>query len=308
MKKLLEISDFLDKPDANAEAFFLCKEGDTRLSVYRTVIDGDTLRELRVMQLRTIRKELKETTTDDVIPYNPAMTPDRKVVFTFDEKNIEEVENFHAVAKDATTLPPFSFTNSHSSIRALVIRYTDKNGGTLFTVRKMDKRRVLKEGGRLALVFRASTFSKFEDNLITLDEGVDGILYDGTAYIFNCKGFEYALLFSKYIIDTAEEAVAEIEKLNFLVSGGYLEELVGDHHHQRKLCNITQIGLPSTISLKKIEDIAKKINKTLNISAGKIVLASKAEAKTFVKILHDDYLMSELTGTRYDAHSKQKIS
>lgn len=295
-----------DKPEVNAEAFFLCKERPDRLTVYRAVFKEEALKELRSMQFRQIHRVLKRT--EEVIDYNPSMNPDKHVVFKLDDKKIDEVVNLHASVVDTSALPAFSLEkNSYSAIRAVVVRYTNAAGESMFSVRKIDGRRVLQHRGKLSLVYSATAFTRFDDEVLTLDEYVDGILLEGSAYLFDRSNFEKALLFSKYIMDMAKEAVAKITKLKFLSTNGFLDELLSDQHALGKLCGIEEVGLLPKVTLKNIQDVCKKIGKSLPISDKKIELAGKADAKLLLKVLNDDYLMSELTGLRYDTHSKQKI-
>ena len=46
---------------------------------------------------------------------------------------------------------------------------------------------------------------------------------------------------------------------------------------------------------------------TYNVEETKFELKNDAEAIRFIKLMDDDYLLSELTGTKYDANDKNSI-
>lgn len=249
----------------------------------------------------------------DLVPYNPALTPDRTVNWFYpsDEvpfygivlKKLAEIDDENPTYYDNTVL-------SYSDIWALWIKIRTQ-GNEFYFLRKITPQKVLNTGGKLALIFSQTVFRKLDQNVLTIDGNFDVFALNGTLIFENKTNFEKTLLYEEIKRQVANETLDEIQSIdiieNFDDLRGYLED---DKHSINKLNKLREKEYFRQKTFadyhRIIRDYAVPV--TVDEENGKFNISSKAEAKQLIKVLNDDYLKSELTDLKYSANSKEETS
>ncbi|RTL10779.1 MAG: DUF4868 domain-containing protein [Neisseriaceae bacterium] len=83
--------------------------------------------------------------------------------------------------------------------------------------------------------------------------------------------------------------------------------LKDDYHSINKLNKIKEKPYFQTLTFTKCKKILEDYNVEIEIDEenNQFNIKSKAQAKHFIKVLNDDYLLSELTALKYVANSKE---
>ena len=120
--------------------------------------------------------------------------------------------------------------------------------------------------------------------------------------------------FEGLIRNRANEALASIEQTRLIYNMVSLKDASVDFSFSKKLSKVAEQSLIITkrIPNEKVINFSKNNpglrNKfKYNDSGDKIILDTKSSRLAFIKLLNDDYLVSELTEQPYDSLAKDKI-
>lgn len=156
-------------------------------------------------------------------------------------------------------------------------------------------------------------FAEVTEDIYSIYPDMDLFMLNGEMYILNLKVLERFFDFHDVIVSSANDAINKIDDIGILVDTSVLQNIISEMSQARKL---TQVGMHSPVFGKvKGEDIMEFVNKhpaltgkfKFNEDQTKIELDTKVSAKLFVKLLNDDYLLSELTELHYDTRAKSAV-
>lgn len=116
------------------------------------------------------------------------------------------------------------------------------------------------------------------------------------------------------IFKAANKEINSIAKLDIINDTTKLIELTGDIRYARKLTKISEVspvikkGITSAQIKKFVTSTKHPLMSSLRFDEkDRICLNSKKSAKVFIKLLNDDYLLSELTDAYYDSAVKEEL-
>jgi len=159
-------------------------------------------------------------------------------------------------------------------------------------------------------------FKKLDtDEIIRLNNDIHLFKLEDNVFVTNISVLESSFGFDALIRKRAEETIKDIEAIELIENIDKLEEAATDISFSRKLSKIAgqSLIINNAIPNEKVIDFSKQ-NPGLrdkfkySVDGRKIVLTSKASQKYFIKLLNDDFLMSELTDQPYDSLAKDKIT
>lgn len=133
------------------------------------------------------------------------------------------------------------------------------------------------------------------------------LIIGGDIFIFNQRKFEtlFQYEYKKQLL--ADAKVAEIEKqykLSF-PDGVDLQTLVRDRKKVVSKLQKMEIGaIPQDKALEYADDMALEL---MTDDAGAIIIMDGTDLDTFVNLINEDYITSELTGKRYEIKSKKLL-
>ena len=170
--------------------------------------------------------------------------------------------------------------------------------------------------GKIAIVFGLKGLSYIDKNIVTLDKEFDAVtvikkgedIGESKIFIFNRSKFESLLSFVDFYQKEVEAKKEDIENFDVIVN---VDDFV-------EYCKHNMIMVKKLSRIIRSEDVKYmtkvKIEKTVedyqlqNIefdSEGKMI-ATIDNVSTILHILEDDYVLSEATKIKYEAHSKVK--
>ncbi|MNQ90412.1 hypothetical protein D3C85_1057540 [compost metagenome] len=133
------------------------------------------------------------------------------------------------------------------------------------------------------------------------------LIIDKDIFIFNQPKFEKLFNYDYKKQALADEKVAEIEKL-FKLSfpdGLDLQTLVRD---RKKIVTKLQKMEIGTITQEQAIEYADTMQlELMTDDAGAIIIMDGNDLDTFVNLINEDYITSEITGKRYEIKSKKLL-
>ena len=159
-------------------------------------------------------------------------------------------------------------------------------------------------------------FEKVEgEDILRLNGECQILCINNEIYVLDVDVLEKFMGFTKMIYKAAEATLVELEALHLIEDMEVLRDDMEDIKFVRKLSRI-QKGSPifsMGISREKIIEFTKntkELNGKFKYSEdGKTIRLSTKKSKTeFMKLLNDDFLISELTDKYYEINSKDSLT
>ena len=304
--------NFLDSTEVpNVEIFVLAQPAVNNdvmdCDIYKTRIHERIPDEIKNAYFPKIKKSLV-TNDYDLTEYNPALLPDRDVLWSYDS-NIVPFYNF--IVEKLSDVEDYYNKEilGYDDIWAIWIKFQIQNIH-FYLLKKITPTKVFTTGGRLGLIFSDEVFKKLESDVLTIDGTFDVLAYGDMLYFENKQHFERALLYQTVKRDVAIATLDEINEIgileNFDVVKDYLKD---DQHSINKLNRIKSKPYFRTLTFNHCKQIIDDYGLNLNYdeTTGKFNIQNKKEAKLFVKVLNDDFLKSEMTNLKYASNSKEDL-
>lgn len=158
-------------------------------------------------------------------------------------------------------------------------------------------------------------FKKMDtDDIIRLNGDISLFKFENTIYVLDVETIEKHMGFERLIRNRADEALASIEQTRLIDNMASLKEASVDFSFSKKLSKVAEQSLIITKRIPNEKVISFSRNNPglknkfkYNYSGDKIILDTKSSRLAFIKLLNDDYLVSELTEQPYDSLAKDKI-
>lgn len=193
-------------------------------------------------------------------------------------------------------------------IKGIVARFThkDKPNEAFYAIKAIQQGNVLK--GALSWEFREGKFGAFQAEFglkIPADNQV--LIINKDIFAFNQSKFEklFNYEYKKQLL--ADQRVEEIEKqykLSF-PDGLDLQSLVRE---RKKVVNKLQKLEVGAITQEQAIEYADEMQlELMTDDAGAIIIMDGNDLDTFVNLINEDYITSEITGRRYEIKSKKLL-
>lgn len=308
--------------------FFVLKEEDDSYRTYLANTDsktvGDSLRDqfCEYLQKRIIDNpdfSIKDLSQADessscVYRYDYSSIPNEIKPFKYHDEILAQLKS------DGTD---FIFNTKHqdlNSLRGYIISLgSDKGSILLFKfyypamVLSTDK-----SIGNLYGFGPSSLLTKVDKDMIRINPKADLLMIDNELYVLNIEQLQSKTGFSKLLRRDAKLCIESLRKLNLVAEIGDLDDsLDKDNRFSRWLeKQLALISRSSPVLNSITSDKIIEFTKTNNIYKGmfqysedgtQFSLKTQNEIKTFIKLMSDSILKSELTGIPYEASAKSRL-
>lgn len=296
-------------------SLFLVLQDNSKISIKKADIDnGITTDELNKM----FRDRLNEIISNDELSLINLSTADERctAIYEYDYNEypgkMSYINDFDI--KQAVYYDNFSF--SHDNLNSLIgymIYIGDMTNGVV-CFKKHYPISVIKRG--TFLIHKCNErFEKMDtDDIIRLNSDISLFKLEDKIFIINVETIEKHLGFEELIRKRADTALSAIENKGIVEDMSELREASHDLSFSKKLSKIAGQSLIITKSIpnEKVIEFSRnhpglKNKFTYNDVGNKIILKTKASKTAFLKLLNDDFLISELTNQSYDSLAKDRI-
>lgn len=192
-------------------------------------------------------------------------------------------------------------------MKGILARFTDKNGKKFYVAKQIMQGQVLR--GATAWEFRDGKFGAFEPEFgLKIQPDNQVLIVENDIFIFNQGKFEKLFNYDYKKQVLADKKVLEIEqkyKLSF-PDGLDLQTLVREKRKvASKLEKMENIG---EISQEKVVEYADEMQlELMTDDDGSIIIMDGNDLDMFVNLINEDYIVSEITGRRYEIKSKKLL-
>ena len=192
-------------------------------------------------------------------------------------------------------------------MKGILARFTDKNGKKFYVAKQIMQGQVLR--GATAWEFRDGKFGAFEPEFgLKIQPDSQVLIVEDDIFIFNQGKFEKLFNYDYKKQVLADKKVLEIEqkyKLSF-PDGLDLQTLVREKRKvASKLEKMENIG---EISQEKVVEYADEMQlELMTDDDGSIIIMDGNDLDMFVNLINEDYIVSEITGRRYEIKSKKLL-
>lgn len=193
-------------------------------------------------------------------------------------------------------------------MKGIVARFTHKDTPkkAFYAVKAIQQSNVLK--GATAWEFREGKFGAFQAELgLKMPTDNQVLIIDGDIFAFNVRKFEklFNYEYKKQLL--ADTKVAEIEK-HFKLSfpdGLDLQTLVRER--KKAVTKLQKIEIGEVTQKQVIEYADDMQLELMTDDAGAIIIMDGNDLDTFVSLINEDYITSQVTNRRYEIKSKKLL-
>lgn len=193
-------------------------------------------------------------------------------------------------------------------IKGVVARFTHKDDPkkAFYSIKAIQQGGVLK--GATAWEFRDGKFGAFQADVgLKMPDDNQVLIIDKDIFVFNQGKFEKLFNYDYKKQALADKKVIEIEqqfKLSF-PEGLDLQTLVRD---KKKVLNKLQKLEVGAVTQEQAIEYADEMQLDLMTDdAGAIIIMDSNDLDTFVNLINEDYITSQITGKRYEIRSKKLL-
>ncbi len=268
--------------------------------------------------LELFKQNINDNLLDDENEYrlkaiDDANDEDAKSYYYFDSDNVyEKIEHFTNF--NSEDVENFSFENMNfGDIDTFLIKIgTDENHVILY--KKNYPINLLKRGKTIFLTKSNENIDELKDDILKINGNFQFLVLEEHILVLDLKMLETQLGYEDVIIKNAAEALATIGAIDFLDDISKIKEMVTSKKIAKKINlvkNSPVIDIIRTNQSKVVSFINAhpELKKSLKFNEdGKLELKSKISVEKFLKLLHDDYLKSELTELLYDSLNKDTLN
>ncbi|MDD3415672.1 MAG: DUF4868 domain-containing protein [Lachnospiraceae bacterium] len=288
------------------------------LEVY-TCISGNEGRKLKKFVITDQLKRVLMDSLDELIEKN----------FYSDEVELEDVANIADNKKSLYNIQltpeynPFAFLDDWKSVNE---QYSedDKNllMGFFFKMNYNNKyiwayqqvypmSMVKKSKNVLAVIGKNNVYDVLQSDLVPIANRIDLMIIDGNVITSNIKLMQNKFKFEKFVRNEAKETIDYIIDMHLLSN---TDKLVS-YTTKDKLTNAKKLMKAKKSPILKMDrsELLEGIKKhsrysyMIGIENGEIITNTEKEISSFIKLLNDDIVKSELSQIEYDSTSKKEL-
>jgi len=215
----------------------------------------------------------------------------------------------HLIEKERHDIVEFSQEeHEFKRIKGIVARFTHKDDPkkAFYSIKAISQGNVLQ--GSTSWEFREGKFGAFQADVgLKMPNDNQVLIIDKDIFVFNQSKFEKLFNYDYKKQALADAKVEEIEKL-FKLSfpdGLDLQTLVRE---RKKIVNKLQKMEIGAVTQEQAIEYADEMQlELMTDDAGAIIIMDGNDLDTFVNLINEDYIVSEITGKRYEIKSKKLL-
>ncbi len=239
------------------------------------------------------------------------------VIYLYDyEGQIKEFEVIKSIIRN-DAYENYSFKHDNiKNLKAYIMTYVNEDC-KLTIIQQHYPFYLLKKDTNILLNFSGSNqINKLDGDIFRLSCSFDFLIIDDELYIKDINKLETKYAFHEIIKSNALSSIEQIKKLNLVEDISELKVLVENITYARKLIRASKKS-PVLNEVPKQEILSficsysngyllDKIK--LNKNKDSLVLKTQEAKRIFIKLLNDDFLLSELTKHKYDSLAKDEVN
>lgn len=300
-----------DDKEIGVELYFIFKNED-EFTVVKPALEMTTLepnlKESLIKKLNYFCIEQDpEESTFKVTQLDDPEASDLRCVYTAKRKEIPTANKLYKLITDKSQIENFD-TKEHMLIKVWgIVTKLASSEFKLYSFKKNYPVNAIKK--KQSMYMQRGELKLLEEEVLKLSDKIDFIYLDENLVIFDKRDFEVHFDYNRAVAGKANENLDILTDTGLFTDVSKIFDLVDKGKQLKRVLKISADNPVFQKSASEITNFARQYNLhiSLNETEDKIDLKSQKEAISMLKILNDDYLISELTGTKYDSKGKEKV-
>lgn len=224
-----------------------------------------------------------------------------------------ELELMRKTIANGKVIEQFDFkTDSLEEIAALIMVVGDAEQQIVVYKQQYPISLLRRDKCMLMPIPHRNRLKRVQDDILRVDFNFQMCLVKGKVLVLDIDKMEKLCSFHTLLVNEAKKSIDLISNLGILDNVQSLEDELDNIRFVRKLTRIYKDSkVLGKVSNDRIILFAQKhkyfVNNPLKIVGDKIVLDTKRSKDTFVKLMNDDFLVSELTSEEYESLAKNGV-
>ena len=163
-------------------------------------------------------------------------------------------------------------------------------------------------------ILHENRLKRFDQDILRVDFNYQFFLWNDVVYISDIEKMEKICSFHDIVINEARTSIQKIEEINILDNIEVLNDELDNITFARKLTRIYKdskvlgkVSNQAIIEFSLRHHYFKNNPLKLTESKDKFILDTKKSKETFIKLMNDDLLTSQLTNSDYESLAKNNL-
>lgn len=275
--------------------------------------EDNTAQELLNGFIETINNKFSSYEDDDEIIKLSAADERKNGLYYYDLEELpREMDALMKVSNTKTDIETFNFQiDSLESISAFVIVVGNAEENIVMYKQQYPISLLKRDRYMLTPILHKNRLKKFNQDILRVDFNYQFFLWKDVIYISDIEKMEKICSFHNIIVNEAQKSIQVIEQMDILDNVEVLSDELDNITFARKLTRVYKdskvlgkVENAKIIAFSQQHSFFQKNPLKLNESKDKFLLDTKKSKNTFIKLLNDDLLTSELTSNDYEALAK----
>ncbi len=276
----------------------------------------NTSADLRDGFAKTVKNKFEEYNVADEIIKLSSADERKDTLYYYDlDEFPKEMEMLKDIYEGWNEEEVFNFREDNlNQIIALIIVIGNENQNLIMYKQQYPVSLLNRDKYMLTPVPHQNRLKRFDRDILRIDFNYQFFLWNGVIYISDIKKMEKICAFRDIIKNEAKISIKKIEEMQILDNIEVLNDELDDITFARKLTRVYKdsrvlgkVSNQAIIEFSKRHNYFKNNPLKLTASKDKFVLDTKKSKETFIKLMNDDLLTSQLTNFDYESLAKNDI-
>lgn len=263
-----------------------------------------------------IRKKFAVYNEDDEIMKLSSADERKNALFYYDLDELPmEMERLKGISETLSAREVFNFKeDSLNQIIALIVVVGNENHNLIMYKQQYPVNLLNRDRYMLTPILHKNRLKRFDQDILRIDFNYQFFLWNDVVYISDIEKMEKICSFHNIVINEARTSIQKIEEMNILDNIEVLNDELDNITFARKLTRIYKdskvLGKVSNQAIIKFSlrhHYFKNNPLKLTESKDKFILDTKRSKETFIKLMNDDLLTSQLTNSDYESLAKNNL-
>lgn len=264
----------------------------------------------------TIRDKFAVYNEDDEIIKLSSADERKNALYYYDLDELPtEMERLKGISETLNVGEIFNFKqDSLNQITALIIVVGNENRNLVMYKQQYPVSLLNRDRYMLTPILHENRLKRFDQDILRIDFNYQFFLWNDVVYISDIEKMEKICSFHDIVINEARTSIQKIEEMNILDNIEVLNDELDNIAFARKLTRIYKdskvlgkVSNQAIIEFSLRHHYFKNNPLKLTESKDKFILDTKKSKETFIKLMNDDLLTSQLTNSDYESLAKNNL-
>lgn len=226
-----------------------------------------------------------------------------------------EMERLKGISETLSAGEVFNFKeDSLNQIIALIVAVGNENHNLIMYKQQYPVNLLNRDRYMLTPILHKNRLKRFDQDILRIDFNYQFFLWNDVVYISDIEKMEKICSFHNIVVNEARTSIQKIEEMNILDNIEVLNDELDNISFARKLTRIYKdskvlgkVSNQAIIEFSLRHHYFKNNPLKLTESKDKFILDTKKSKETFIKLMNDDLLTSQLTNFDYESLAKNNL-